>query len=151
MDEQAENLALRAPQTTQQIRRDAIGNYQRAQKALDRCYYCFREGQPPVAPVIALGHRVYLALPVTEPLVPGHCLIVPVQHQLSMLECEDDVWTEVRNFMKCLLRMFHAEGRGCLFMETIINLDWHRHTVIECIPMGEALIQDAPAYYKVIK
>ncbi|KAI8049084.1 CwfJ C-terminus 1-domain-containing protein-like protein [Syncephalis plumigaleata] len=141
------NLLTRTA-TTQQVRRDAIGNYQRAQKALDRCYYCFREGQPPVAPVIALGHRVYLALPVTEPLVAGHCLIVPVQHQLSMLECEDDVWTEVRNFMKCLLRMFHAEGRGCLFMETVVNLDWHRHTVIECIPMDDTMTQDAPAYYK---
>ncbi|KAI9595111.1 CwfJ C-terminus 1-domain-containing protein-like protein [Syncephalis fuscata] len=151
MDEQADKLAARvssAQSTTQQVRRDAIGNYQRAQKAMEQCHYCFRDGRPPTAPLISLGHRAYLALPPTEPLVPGHCLIVPVQHQLSMLECEDDVWTEVRNFMKCLLHMFHAEGRGCIFMETVMNLDWHRHTVIECLPMPEAQVQDAPAYFK---
>ena len=31
-----------------------------------------------------------------EELVPGHCLIVPIQHHLSTLEMEDDDWDEVR-------------------------------------------------------
>ena len=31
-----------------------------------------------------------------EELVPGHCLIVPLQHHLSTLEMEDDDWEEVR-------------------------------------------------------
>lgn len=31
-----------------------------------------------------------------EELVPGHCLIVPIQHCLSSLEMEDDDWDEVR-------------------------------------------------------
>ena len=26
----------------------------------------------------------------------GHCLIVPIQHHLTMLEGDDDVWDEVR-------------------------------------------------------
>ncbi|RKP04631.1 CwfJ C-terminus 1-domain-containing protein-like protein, partial [Thamnocephalis sphaerospora] len=127
MDEQAERLASRQPQTTQQVRRDAIDNYRRANSALERCAYCFRDGRPPAASLVSLATKTYLALPSTEPLSPGHCLIVPAQHQLSMLECEDDVWTEVRNFMKCLLIMFHAQGRGCLFMETVLNLKSHRH------------------------
>lgn len=32
----------------------------------------------------------------TEELVPGHCLIVPLQHHMSTLEMEDDDWEEVR-------------------------------------------------------
>jgi hypothetical protein len=32
----------------------------------------------------------------TEELVPGHCLIVPIQHHLSTLELEDDDWEEIR-------------------------------------------------------
>jgi hypothetical protein len=43
-----------------------------------------------------MGTRVYLACTVTEELVPGHCLIVPIQHHLNMLEGDDDVWDEVR-------------------------------------------------------
>jgi hypothetical protein len=149
MDEQADRFATRRPQTTQQVRRDAINNYRRAAAALERCQYCFRDGHPPSVPLVSLGNKTFLALPNHEPLTPGHCLIVPIQHQLSVLECEDDVWVEIRNFMKCLLMMFHAQERGCLFMETVMDLAQHRHTVIECIPLSEALTQDAPAYFKV--
>ena len=43
-----------------------------------------------------MGTRVYLACTLHEPLVDGHCLIVPIQHHLTMLEGDDDVWDEVR-------------------------------------------------------
>jgi diadenosine tetraphosphate (Ap4A) HIT family hydrolase len=43
-----------------------------------------------------MGHRTYLACTQTEELVDGHCLIVPLQHHLSMLEMDDDEWDEVR-------------------------------------------------------
>ena len=43
-----------------------------------------------------MGTRVYLACTQTTPLVEGHCLIVPIQHHLSMLEGDDDVWEEVK-------------------------------------------------------
>lgn len=28
--------------------------------------------------------------------MPGHCLIVPIQHNLSTLQMDDDDWDEVR-------------------------------------------------------
>ncbi len=37
-----------------------------------------------------------LSCTMTEELVKGHCLIVPLQHCLSSLEMEDDDWDEVR-------------------------------------------------------
>ena len=43
-----------------------------------------------------MGTRVYLSCTQFEELVPGHCLIVPIQHHLAMLEGDDDVWDEVR-------------------------------------------------------
>ncbi len=46
--------------------------------------------------MIALGTRVYLSCTLHEELVPGHCLIVPIQHHLTMLEGDDDVWDEIR-------------------------------------------------------
>jgi Protein similar to CwfJ C-terminus 1 len=48
--------------------------------------------------MIALGTRVYLSCTLHEELVPGHCLIVPIQHHLTMLEGDDDVWDEIRVF-----------------------------------------------------
>ena len=43
-----------------------------------------------------MGTRVYLSCTLNEELVNGHCLIVPIQHHLTMLEGDDDVWDEVR-------------------------------------------------------
>lgn len=43
-----------------------------------------------------MGTQVYLSCTLTEELLEGHCLIVPVQHHLTMLEADDDVWDEVR-------------------------------------------------------
>lgn len=43
-----------------------------------------------------MGTRVYLSCTLNEELVPGHCLIVPIQHHLAMLEGDDDVWDEVK-------------------------------------------------------
>lgn len=43
-----------------------------------------------------MGTRAYLACTQTEELVEGHCLIVPMQHSLSTLEGDDDVWDEIR-------------------------------------------------------
>lgn len=48
--------------------------------------------------MVSLGYRAYLALPNVVEVSKGHCLIVPVQHVTSTLECDDDVWDEIRVF-----------------------------------------------------
>jgi Protein similar to CwfJ C-terminus 1 len=74
-----------------------FSDYARTQKALASCPFCFgSDDSPPKAPVIAMATRVYLSCTLNEELIPGHCLIVPIQHHLNMLEGDDDVWDEVR-------------------------------------------------------
>ncbi|KAI8841365.1 CwfJ C-terminus 2-domain-containing protein-like protein [Chytridium lagenaria] len=92
--------------------------------------------------------QTYLALPNFIDMVPYHCLIVPIQHTITTLELEDDVWDEIRNFMKCLIQMHWELGNGVIFIEQVINLKWHRHTFIECIPVPQDKFEDAPAYFK---
>jgi hypothetical protein len=55
--------------------------------------------------MVALGTRVYLSCTTRETLVDGHCLIVPIQHHLTMLEGDDDVWDEVRVGSLCTIDM----------------------------------------------
>ena len=75
--------------------RDA--DYARTQKAMASCQFCYGEDDsPPKAGVIAMGTRAYLSCTLFEELVEGHCYIVPIQHHLSMLEADDDVWDEVK-------------------------------------------------------
>lgn len=71
-------------------------DYKRTKKALDECPFCYQDDRQPLTAVVALGKRTYLCCTLTEELVPGHCLIVPLQHCLSSLEMDDDDWVEVR-------------------------------------------------------
>jgi len=72
-------------------------DYKRTQKVLSTCHFCYGEDDSlPKAPIIAMGMRAYLSCTSNEELLPGHCLIVPIQHHLTMLEGDDDVWDEVR-------------------------------------------------------
>lgn len=47
-------------------------------------------------------------------LVPGHCLIVPMDHVATCRLADEQVWTEMRNFKKCLVQMYAAEARARL-------------------------------------
>ncbi|KAJ4477117.1 CwfJ C-terminus 1-domain-containing protein-like protein [Lentinula lateritia] len=107
---------------------------------------------PPRAPMIALGTRVYLSCTIHEELVPGHCLIVPIQHCLTMLEGDDDVWDEVKNFMKTLMRMFSEQEpqKGVLFYETVTprSMKGQRHSYIECVPVEWEVWEVLGGYFK---
>ncbi len=78
--------------TTDRLRLD----FAKTKKALDSCPFCYKDERPPRAAVVALGNRTYIACTQNEELTDGHCLIVPIQHHLSMLELEDDDWEEVK-------------------------------------------------------
>ncbi|KAG9010213.1 hypothetical protein FRB94_010912 [Tulasnella sp. JGI-2019a] len=149
MDDNAEKLGRKKMRTDAMKRQFAINDYARTQKAMSSCQFCYGDDDsPPKAGVIAMGTRVYLACTLLEELVPGHCYIVPMQHHMSMLEADDDVWDEVKNFMKCLMKMFADQDKGVVFYETVLNLKWQKHTFVECVPVPFEIFHDLPAYFK---
>ncbi|KAI9509198.1 CwfJ C-terminus 1-domain-containing protein-like protein [Russula earlei] len=149
MDDNAERLGRQKMRSDAMKRQFAIQDYKRTQKALASCPYCYGEDDSlPKAPMIALGTRVYLSCTLHEELVPGHCLIVPIQHHLTILEGDDDVWDEIRNFMKSLMRMYSEDDKGVVFYETVISLKWQKHSVIECVPVPWEQFDVLPGYFK---
>lgn len=149
IDDNAEKLGRQKMRSDGMKRQFAIHDYKRTQKVLASCNFCYGEDDsPPKAPVIAMGTRVYLSCTLNDELVKGHCLIVPIQHHLNMLEGDDDVWDEVRNFMKCLMRMFAEDDKGVIFYETVITLKWQKHTCIECVPLPWEQYELIPGYFK---
>lgn len=63
---------------------------------LDKCLFCYTPERVPLVSVVALATRTYLGLMDTVDLTPGHCFIAPTMHVRNTLECEDDVWDEIR-------------------------------------------------------
>ncbi|KAK9467399.1 CwfJ C-terminus 1-domain-containing protein-like protein [Lipomyces arxii] len=146
MDDNAEKLAARISRNEIDLKNIAVDKVHKLNAVLDSCPLCSSESAPPTAPVIVSGTRVYLTLPTMPQLAPGAASIVPVTHRKCTLECDDDEWDEIRNFMKCLARMYHSQHRGVLFYENAAVT--HRHASIEAVPVPYDVASTAPAYFR---
>lgn len=156
MDENAEKLARRVQKSELSLKNAAVGEFQKINRILDSCPLCFHEDdssksehqQQPVAPVVSLGTRLYLTLPTEPELADGGAVLVPLQHRTNLLECDDDEWEELRNFMKCLTRMYHEQGREVVFYETAAARRRHPHAALQAVPIPWDLGATAPAFFR---
>lgn len=115
----------------------------------ERCQFCFENPTRPRHLVISIANFVYLMLPQWQPIVPGHCCILPMQHEASTRNVDNDVWEEIRNFKKCLIMMFAKQEKEVVFIETVMGLaQQRRHCLVECIPLPQAVAKQAPLYFK---
>ncbi|KAI1074044.1 cell cycle control protein cwf19 [Whalleya microplaca] len=150
MDENADKLAKRVQKSEINLRNSAVNDFQKINKILDNCQLCHHEDrdQPPIAPTVSLATRVYLTLPTEPELSEGGAVIVPIQHRANLLECDDDEWEELRNFMKCLTRMYHEQGRDVVFYENAAAPHRHPHAAMQAVPIPYALGDTAPAFFR---
>ena len=70
----------------------AVADYKRAQAAQQRCPFCLDNPNKPRHLHVAYGNLAYLMLPMAGRLVPGHCIIAPVNHCASSRAADEDVW-----------------------------------------------------------
>jgi hypothetical protein len=150
MDENAEKLAKRVHKSEINLKNAAISEYRKTERILDNCPLCHHEekNQSPAAPIISLATRVYLTLPTEPELSEGGAVIVPIQHHVNLLECDDDEWEEIRNFMKCLTRMYHDQGRDVVFYENAAAPQRKLHAAMQAVPLPYSLGETAPAFFK---
>ncbi|KAI7365264.1 hypothetical protein KC354_g5017 [Hortaea werneckii] len=151
MDDNATKLSKKVMKSDVNLRNTAIGDFQKMQKILDSCPLCYHEdtSQPPIAPVVSLATRTYLTLPTEPEITKNGAVIVPIQHRLSLLECDDDEWEEMRNFMKSLTRLYASLDRGVLFYENAAHSTSRKgHAALNAVPLPLHLAETAPAYFK---
>ncbi|KAF5197266.1 Cwf19-like protein, partial [Thalictrum thalictroides] len=115
----------------------------------ERCQYCFENTTRPRHLVVSIANFTYLMLPQQQPLVQGHCCILPMQHEAATRNIDDNVWDEIRNFKKCLIMMFAKQEKEVVFLETVVGLSQQRrHCLVECVPLPRELAREAPLYFK---
>ena len=150
MDENAGKLAKRVQKSDFHIRNMAITDFQKLNKILDNCPLCHHEDTetPPIAPIVSLATRVYLTLPTEPELADGGACVVPIQHRNNLLECDDDEWEEIRNFMKSLTRLYHDQGRDVIFYENAAFPNRKPHAALNAVPLPYSLGDTAPAFFK---
>ncbi|KAL3828721.1 hypothetical protein ACJIZ3_017523 [Penstemon smallii] len=115
----------------------------------ERCQFCFENPTRPKHLVIAIANFAYMSLPQRQPVVPGHCCILTLQHESSTRTVDQNVWDEIRNFKKCLIMMFGKQEKEVVFLETVMGLaQQRRHCMVECIPLPREMAKQAPVYFK---
>ncbi|KAK7357676.1 hypothetical protein VNO80_16971 [Phaseolus coccineus] len=115
----------------------------------ERCLFCLENPNRPMHLVVSIANFTYLMLPQWQPMVPGHCCILPIQHESATRTVDDNVWTEIRNFKKCLIMMFAKQEKEVVFLETVMGLaQQRRHCMVECIPLPQDIAKEAPLYFK---
>jgi hypothetical protein len=88
-----------------------VADYKKFETMQQRCQLCMDSAARPKHLLIALGTAAYLMMPLTKRLMPGHCLIVPMQHCKATRMADETALTEIRNFKKCLIQMFAKQGK----------------------------------------
>ncbi len=153
MDENASKLAKRVQKSEINLRNTTVTEFQKMNRILDTCPLCHHEdtNTPPVAPVISLATRTYLTLPTepeVSPLGGGGACLIPIQHRTNLLECDDDEWEEIRNFMKSLTRLYHDQGLDLIFYENAAHPHRKRHASMEVVPLPRGAGETAPAFFR---
>jgi diadenosine tetraphosphate (Ap4A) HIT family hydrolase len=150
MDENAEKLAKRIHKSEVNLKNMAVSEFQKMNRVLENCPLCHKEdkGLPPIAPVISLATRVFMTLATEPEISEGGAVIVPTAHRNNLLECDDDEWEEIRNFMKSLTRMYHDQGREVIFYENAAAPHKHMHAAMMAIPIPYDQGAMAPAFFK---
>lgn len=126
-------------------RERAIMEHQKLARSLDACDKCFDSPNMAKQRVVAIGTNVYLSLPWHEGLSTGHCIIAPLKHEACVTHLDEDVWAEMREFMKAVVRMFSARKMDVVFFESARNIHCRPHLQVHCVPGN---FEMAPFYFK---
>ncbi|KAJ5133636.1 hypothetical protein N7448_001341, partial [Penicillium atrosanguineum] len=150
MDDNASKLAKRVHRSEIDIKSATVNEFRKMNQILDNCPLCHHEdtNTPPVAPIVSLATRVFMTLPTEPEVSDGAATIVPIQHRNNLIECDDDEWEEIRNFMKSLTRMYHDQGRDVIFYENAAHPQRKRHASMEAVPLPYSLGETSPAFFK---
>ncbi|PFH59385.1 hypothetical protein XA68_12444 [Ophiocordyceps unilateralis] len=151
LDDNAVRLARGLHRSQAALRSVAASEAQRMTRALDRCQLCRDDSSSTQhrtrAPIISLATRVFLTLTPEPEVTPGGAVIAPITHHATLLECDDDEWHELRNFMKSLTRMYHDQGRDIIFYEnTTSSPNQHASIIAAPIPYDRGGL--APAFFR---
>jgi hypothetical protein len=129
-------------------RQVALGNYKKMQRIQESCWFCLDSSRVDKSLIMAYGNFTYLSLPKYGQLHPLHCQIVPMEHAVSTLQCEDSVWEEIRNFKKSLLRMAAGQNLRMVFLEASMDFGGCQHCFIDAVPLPGDTKVDPRGFFK---
>eukprot|EP00094_Tigriopus_californicus_P008183 TCALIF_07879-PA protein Name:"Similar to cwf19l2 CWF19-like protein 2 (Xenopus tropicalis)" AED:0.03 eAED:0.04 QI:26/1/0.5/1/0/0/2/170/654 len=129
-------------------RERAVAEEQKRSRTLDSCKFCFEGTRLQKHLIVAIGKSSYLSLPHHVSLTEGHCLLLPLNHVSCATLTDEDIYDEIQEFRRCLVRMFAEDDQDCVFFEHADRLKSFPHMILECVPIPRELGDMAPMYFQ---
>ncbi len=75
---------------------------------------------------------------------------MPIPHTPAMNMADEGVVEEMTAFKKAVRDMYHHNGMGVVFVETVMPSSLHKReqTQVECVPVPRECEMDCPMYFK---
>mmetsp|Transcript_13206 Transcript_13206/g.21571 ORF Transcript_13206/g.21571 Transcript_13206/m.21571 type:complete len:737 (-) Transcript_13206:149-2359(-) len=138
-----------------------ISEKQRIKHNLQHCTLCMESrkfGFRKESVISSSGHAYLCFDTFKDCILPGQVFIAPQEHLPAATDLDENVWTEIRNYQKCLVRYFEAEDppRAVIFAESSVHrvsrekllMGGGPHTSIVAYPIPLASLPEARAYFK---
>lgn len=129
-------------------RERAVAEEQKRSRTLDSCKFCFEGTRLQKHLIVAIGKSSYLSLPHHVSLTEGHCFILPLNHVTCGTLTDEDIYDEIQEFRKSLVRMFADDDQDCVFFEHADRLKSFPHMILECVPIPREIGDMAPMYFQ---
>lgn len=88
--------------------------------------------------------------------IQGHMIIAPIAHANSLLDVDDEVYTDIRNYQKAIVSFLDEQEEAAIFVETVANiaekervmLGGGGHACIEVFPLPASRLREAKSYFR---
>jgi len=77
-----------------------------------------------------------------------HLILSTKEHSNSMAGLEENVYIELRNYMKSIVSMNAKNDKMTIFLEHALHSDEISHFSIDCIPLKFSLLDDLRIFFK---
>ncbi|KAI9088574.1 hypothetical protein K1719_029688 [Acacia pycnantha] len=115
----------------------------------DRSLFCLENPNRPMHLVISIANYTYLMLPQWQPLVPGHCCILPIQHESATRTVDED--QRCHCMIECIPVPRHVAKNAPLFFKKAIEEaedEWSQHNAKKLIDTSlKGLRSSIPAHF----
>ncbi|CEM08538.1 unnamed protein product [Vitrella brassicaformis CCMP3155] len=139
-------------------RQRLVRDKQRLQKKSADCSFCMESDKfaGRLDCLISQSFKVYLCFQsFSQASFDPHLFIAPIPHVGSVTNLDEDVYDELRNYQKCLVRYFDARNQAPIFIETVrffvspekAMMGGGPHTIVEVVAVPADRLQEAKTYF----
>lgn len=105
-----------------------------AKRPTEPCWFCLSNATVDAHLVISVGDHCYCAM-AKGPLVPGHVLVLPIEHYPSVASLPPETLVEIEVYKEALRNCYKNQDRDVVMFERYLQLRAGTHAHLQIVPV----------------